>query len=544
MQTHHLNLPEDRRTEVKRRRSDAADFYEDLHLTKQHPNGDKELYQIYSKGLQHDSLGVVMPSSYQSLLHALDSGKPSDFEAIQVGFSGFDDQHRQKLTDPQCGIAFDTEGPDALQYAMPSAPKFSSKETMGEIAENYWMALLRDVPFSEYSGNPVAQAAATHLTSFSADFKGPKVGAAVTTDTLFRTSLPGATAGPYISQFMIFDVPYGSQKTSAKVAYGFGPNQDYLRNPADYLQAQAGFVAAKPAPLPVPVYMRNGRDLAQYVHIDELFQGYLNACLLLITPSNRGGFGAKPAGGNPYSSSATQMGFGTLGEPNFKVAIAEIASRALKAVWYQKWFVHRRLRPEVFAARIHYQKTAAANYGLDLSNMADLLQRIKVVNSPSNPSSDSYLLPMAFPEGSPTHPAYGAGHATVGGACVTLLKALFMDAKLSDLSVVPKNISLDGLSDTPYTGGDLTIHGELNKLAGSVGMARNIAGVHWRSDFTESLKLGECVALNFLRETAWTYNEDVCYRFPLFSGETITINKQKPKEWKPLSACECLMKEC
>ena len=35
------------------------------------------------------------------------------------------------------------------------------------------------------------------------------------------------------------------------------------------------------------------------------------------------------------------------------------------------------------------------------------------------------LLPMAFPEGSPMHPAYGAGHATVAGGCVTMLKAFF-----------------------------------------------------------------------------------------------------------------------
>lgn len=37
----------------------------------------------------------------------------------------------------------------------------------------------------------------------------------------------------------------------------------------------------------------------------------------------------------------------------------------------------------------------------------------------------SALLPQAFPEGAPTHPAYGAGHATVAGACVTILKAWF-----------------------------------------------------------------------------------------------------------------------
>lgn len=32
---------------------------------------------------------------------------------------------------------------------------------------------------------------------------------------------------------------------------------------------------------------------------------------------------------------------------------------------------------------------------------------------------------MAYPEGSPMHPNYGAGHATIAGACVTLLTAMF-----------------------------------------------------------------------------------------------------------------------
>jgi hypothetical protein len=30
------------------------------------------------------------------------------------------------------------------------------------------------------------------------------------------------------------------------------------------------------------------------------------------------------------------------------VLLSEAWQRALKAVWYQKWFVHRRLRPEAF----------------------------------------------------------------------------------------------------------------------------------------------------------------------------------------------------
>jgi hypothetical protein len=126
---------------------------------------------------------------------------------------------------------------------------------------------------------------------------------------------------------------------------------------------------------------------------------------------------------------------------------------------------------------------------------------------------------MAFPEGSPTHPAYGAGHATVAGACVTILKAWFKEStKLVDLGVTPLQPSDDGLSLLNYTGadaGDLNVGGELNKIASNVALGRDIAGVHWRSDATESLKLGEKVAIGILKDQRSCYNE-------AFGGFTLT----------------------
>ena len=53
-------------------------------------------------------------------------------------------------------------------------PAFASRENAAEIAENYWMALLRDVPFTDYPSNPIAAAAAADLNLFGADFKGAK----------------------------------------------------------------------------------------------------------------------------------------------------------------------------------------------------------------------------------------------------------------------------------------------------------------------------------------------------------------------------------
>jgi hypothetical protein len=134
----------------------------------------------------------------------------------------------------------------------------------------------------------------------------------------------------------------------------------------------------------------------------------------------------------------------------------------------------------------------------------------------------SYLLPMAFPEGSPLHPAYGAGHATVAGACVTILKALFDES-----FVIPEPVMAtpDGLSLVPYSRPPLTVGGELNKLAMNVAVGRNIAGVHWRSDATESLKLGEQVAISILADQRATYGEKsfAGFTFTRFDGTSVTL---------------------
>lgn len=36
--------------------------------------------------------------------------------------------------------------------------------------------------------------------------------------------------------------------------------------------------------------------------------------------------------------------------------LAEVATRALKAAWWQKWGVHRRLRPEAYGGRVEINR--------------------------------------------------------------------------------------------------------------------------------------------------------------------------------------------
>ncbi len=65
--------------------------------------------------------------------------------------------------------------------------------------------------------------------------------------------------------------------------------------------------------------------------------------------------------GNPYLNSRTENGFGTFGPPDFAATMAAVATKALNAVWYQKWFVHLRPRPEAIGGIVHLLKTGQGN---------------------------------------------------------------------------------------------------------------------------------------------------------------------------------------
>jgi hypothetical protein len=482
----------------------------------QHPNNqDENIYPNkignYSKGLPHNNDGTVVLSAYNALVNAINSGRAADFDAIPLGGT-------VKLTNPQSGLAFDMQGPDSHALVQPPAPAFASREQAAEISENYWMALLRDVPYSQYSGNPIANAAAADLTLYGSDFKGPKRGGAVTTTTLFRGLTPGDLVGPQLSQFFYQDCNFGANKIEQKITTTVA-GVNYITDFDTWLAVQRGIAQGPDAFDPVPRYLRNGRDIGQWVHIDVLFQAYFQAFLILA------GAGSPFDDGNPYNNNPSQMGFGTFGGPHIATLLCEVATRALKAVWYQKWFVHRRLRPEVMAERVHRTLFAGAGYPVH----AEILNSFNDSNRLQGfmPAGNA-LLPMAFPEGSPTHPAYGAGHATVAGACVTILKAWFKETtRLVDIGLDPLQPTDDGLSLVPYTGsdaGDLTVGGELNKIAANVALGRNTAGVHWRSDATESMKLGEAIAIGILRDQRACYNE-VFNGFSLtkFDGTTIVV---------------------
>lgn len=522
-----------RRTRAKQIRDRATQDQFSL-APKAHPdNGDEARYPNrignYSKTLRHDPLtGEVDPAAYNALIAAIASGNDTDFDALALNghFGCPDPALQRRLVNPMAGYAFDLEGADSHVPTMRAAPAFASAEEAGEMVELYWMALLRDVNFQDYATNASALAAAADLSNL-ADFRGPKQGGQVTPQTLFRDLFPGCLDGPYISQFLLQSANFGAQRVDQRIRTN-APGIDFMTTFAEWLDVQNGFnetTALTPGPL---VFCRNGRDLAQYVHIDVLFQAYFVALLILA------GVGYPLDAGNPYgiildggagrprnatldpNGSLSQVGFGTFGGPAIATLVGEPSSRALKHVWFQKWLVHRRLRPEEFGGRVEVQRLGRATYPIHPD-----LTMVSTVLSEGFSRFGNNLLPMAFPEGSPNHTSYGSGHATVAGASVTILKAFFDESATIQSPVVP-NATGTGLD--PYVGPPLTVGGELNKLASNVAQGRNIAGVHWRTDATESLKLGEECALGILREMRGLHRETFNgFSLTKFDGSVVTV---------------------
>jgi hypothetical protein len=491
-------------------------------------NGDEERYPdkcgSYSKAILQDGIGLVNLNAFQSFKRALNSENPTDFENITMGGT-------RALNGPQGGLAVGLEGSDGVQFGnapcpdnqenavvVPPAPALASAAYGTELVEMYWASLLRDVAFTDYISNATAAEAAQELSAMPS-YAGPRDGNGhVTPALLFRGGYPGETIGPYMSQLGVIPTFLGAQEMSQQmIAYTAG--LDYMIDATTFQQVQNGIdTGLRNQVDPQRRYLNSGRALGAYTHLDVLYQAYFTAYLVLNT------LGVPVNPGNPYVGSSTQNGFGSFGQPDFAAAVAAVAGFALNCVWYHKWFVHLRHRPESGGAIVRQILTG---HGGTLAGRVNdnVLHSMAVQRSFSR--YGDYFLSQAFPEGSPTHPAYPTGHGTVAGACITVLKFFFDGNFVIPNPVVP---SSDGLSLLPYTGGDagqITVNGELNKLAHNISFGHGIhAAIHWRSDTDSSIQLGEALAISILQDRALTYNEKFTVHFTKIDGTTATISNQ------------------
>ncbi|HYV09501.1 MAG TPA: hypothetical protein VE980_01120 [Pyrinomonadaceae bacterium] len=485
----------------------------------------------YSKALRHDGLGVPNRQSYQSLIDALTSETFQGLNNVIVGTPG--GGPNSKLNGPATSFAFDLEGLDSHAFTIPPpAPSVSSAQTATEEVEHYWASLLRDVPFTEYATNATVADAVADLNSrsFLQGGGANQWPLPVTPQNLFRGRVfanDGNVKGPYISQFMFQPTFFGAQPLNQRYQT-FLPNQAFMTDVGSYQAVQNGGASGEPLVDSTFRFIRNGRDLTAYTRVDALHQAYFVALLILL------GIKAPPNPGNPYNTSTTQKAFGTLGAPDALATIPEVATRALKASWFRKWISDLRLRPEEYGAlvearRINSTPKPQASNALHSDVLTSaVLPRILA-------TFGTHLMPQAFPEGSPTHPCYTGGHATVAGACATMIK-FFVDgkAKLRPLLLAAgsdiKQPTTDGLSLVNYTGSDrdsIDINGELSKLAFNIPFGHGVhSGIHFRSSNYWGILLGEAVALSVLQDRAKSYNEPFTINITKFDGTTATITNQ------------------
>lgn len=520
-------------------------------LESQPTNGDEQRYDdlrgSYGKGLKQQSDGFIDPDAYNEMVLAIQRGTSDAFLDITMGT----DPVQRRLVSPQASFAYNLMGGDSWTFTMPAPSAVATAEKAGEMVELYWMALTRDVTFATYGTNGTIGNAVTDLNKLS-DFQGPKANGLVTRDTVFRSNLPGALSGPYISQFLYLPISYSDTYVEQKYRI---PNatapmgmpvviNDFMttfnlwhdiqqgKNPSASINFNSTFR-----------YMITGRDIGNFVHGDPPQLPYLHALLICLK------FGeAAWDRNNPYLNNPTQEAFVEFFKPQIASILSYAVEAALKVAWYQKWNVHRTCRPEFYGFLVHQQKTGAFDAGLHpdvidsdvISTTGNIFTFNKDINDALMLSDGgTYFLPQAFPEGSPTHPSCPAGHATVGGAAVTILKAFFNEdfvipqtgsVAIATLANNPRTVvpSADGSALVAYTGDTLTLGGELNKLAANIALGRNMAGVHFRCDSEDGMKLGEAVAIKILEDFAYTVNIDFAgFSLTKFDGTKITIGAKQ-----------------
>ena len=491
-------------------------------------NGDEALYPdksgTYTKGVLQDGIGLVNLPAFQTFRNAINAGTFSAFESVIVGGP-------RTMNGPLGGRAFALEGSDDVQFGnatspanqinqivVPPAPALASEAYGTELVELYWASLLRDIAFTDYSSNGTAAQAAAELTSMPT-YLGPRDSSGnVTPDLLFRGPYPGETVGPYLSQLYLQPTYLGTQPLTQQHV-DFVADVDFMTDAATFQQVQNGVDTGVPLQYDSQLrYLHDGRGLCSFTHVDVLYQTYFVAMLVL------GGMGAPLNPGNPYNGSTKQNGFGTFGGPDIAATLGAAARLALNSVWYQKWWIHLRHRPESGGAIL---RQILSGFGNTLQgHVNDNVLNSQAVQNSFSEYGD-YFLSQSFPEGSPAHPAYPTGHGAVAGACITVLKFFFDGNFVVPNPVVPVD---DGLSLVPYTGSDagqITVNGELNKLANNVSFGHGIhAGIHWRSDTSSSIQLGEAVAISMLQDRAAAYAERFTVSLTKIDGTTATISNQ------------------
>jgi hypothetical protein len=448
----------------------------------------------FSKGIRHDEYLQCDRDTLSRLQRGLDATNLAEIDAVYV-------DSRLPAVNPTGGNGLLDCGRDTVQYQLAAPRRIRTAALAQEARELCWAALCRDVPFSAYQDDDTARGASLSLFGVSPDAKSVE-------PVLFQPS-GRRLAGPYVSQFLLQKLTLGAVTQPFQGLFAV-PNTDYMTSFDEFLRIQNG---ALPRALYKTaadiVYPCSGRCLTSLVHGDFPAQFYMYAAQQLF---DLGSQALNPH--HPYRGVHRQSPFVSFGLPHCFALLNRVACQALQVAWFYKWRVYRRIRPEEYFGYHHLATNKAVDFPIDDSLQADAA--LTAIQS----KHGSQLLPQAYPEGSPLHPAYPAGHAVVAGACGTILK-LFFNPEFPIFAAV--EASPDGRSLMAYHG-RLSVGDEIDKLMWNLSFGRCFAGIHWRSDCEEGIRLGEQVASDVMRDLELFQAESrEEFRYRSFDGNELSI---------------------
>lgn len=453
---------------------------------------------VFSKGFSHPGNKGPSGDAYQAFVTALQTRNSSGIQSSNNGVP--------KIVDAYCITDYEFVGKFKACFGINPSPLALSEQAAAELVEVYNMALARDVKIADWATSQVITDALISLNLVKGALGAPLVNGNITIETLFRGNSTGDLIGPYVSQFLYYPITIGAFTIDQKYVSPES-GKDYLTATALFLNAWNGATISPSTP-GTTRYLTTLRDCTSYIHLDPMWQPFFMAATIL---QNRG----VPMSGPTVSRTGGK--FVNLGPIDLFSTMTEAAKLAMNATWCYK-YSQLRYRPEEMAYQVHLKKTES---GLPFPE--SLL---------SNPvlttifdKYGTYLMPQAYPEGSPGHPSYPSGHATLAGSMITIMKAFF---KITDATVIPALVpNEDGSALVPYLVNgqqvSLKVNDELDKLASNCGTFRNLAGIHYRRDAEDGILIGEQVAIQLLEELVKRYSTQVTFTLKKRDGTTIQI---------------------
>ena len=463
---------------------------------------------VYGKSLEHHPQTLfVMKKGLDKLIAFIETPSEEALKEVALVPSA------RPLEDLCGSLTFEPAGLDASHSKFTRIGKLfevKARSNLGffEMTEIYAISMVRDVKFAEWDNSDVVSsvfAALKHThTRLNLRTNPPSRKA------LFRMDLADVNHGSFISQLLILDVSHGNLSFSQKYA----PESEVHYDKKSCLDMLNGMQPADPPRLLSPQPLHSLNVLAGMVHKDPLFSFYYNAALILHNKT-----GTQIGGSN---SSSNFLNGGII---DLLSCLGSVARVALRTAWWLKW-KNLKLRPEEFAARIQLAAEISKKEAGDIPGFLELKERMKndEVLRLIKEKNRSYFLTMLYKEGAPVHPSFPSGHATVAGACCTVLKC-FLRTRANGES--RKWSDVMGLGSIGVDSGE-TIDGEINKLAMNVSVGRNAAGVHYSSDNESGVRIGEQTAIFFLRSRLMFYTSKIAasgvkLEFESFDRQIITI---------------------